>query len=97
MTLTIISTEMNLAIGRGKPSNGIVLGALVAPYCVRASEVRAMTIYSVRLGRPGGGASTFTVIVSALTPAMARFTAEGQYPGLSAQSVRSHIREGNGD
>lgn len=49
-----------------------------------------MNTYSVTLGRPGGGAGTFTIIVYALTPAMARATAEAQYLGHSAQAVRFH-------
>lgn len=49
-----------------------------------------MNTYSVTLGRPGGGSSTFTVIVYGLTPAMARTTAEAQYPGYSAHAVRFH-------
>ena len=47
-----------------------------------------MQTYAVRLGRAGGGAGTFVVIVYALTPAMARNTAMSQYPGYSAHSVK---------
>lgn len=48
-----------------------------------------MATYSVTMGRPGGGAGTFIVIVHALTPDMARRIAEAQYPGFSAQAVRN--------
>jgi hypothetical protein len=47
-----------------------------------------MTMYAVRMGKAGGGAGTFVVIVYALTPAMARHTAVAQYPDYSAQAVR---------
>lgn len=48
-----------------------------------------MQTYIVTMGRHGGGAGTFKVIVYALTPGMARHTAESQYPGYSAQAVRA--------
>lgn len=48
-----------------------------------------MGTYVVTMGRPGGGAGIFKVIVYALSPGMARHTAEAQYPGYSAQAVRS--------
>lgn len=49
-----------------------------------------MQTYVVTMGRRGGGSGTFKVIVHALTPGMARHTAEAQYPGMSAQAVRAH-------
>jgi hypothetical protein len=49
-----------------------------------------MATYVVTMGRPGGGAGTFKVIVYALSPGMARHAAEAQYPGMSAQAVRAH-------
>ena len=49
-----------------------------------------MNTYSVRLGRPGGGSGTFTVIVYGLSPAMAQATAMAQYPGYSVHAVRHH-------
>jgi len=47
-----------------------------------------MQTYIVIMGRPGGGAGTFQLIIHALTPDMARHTAESQYPGYSAQAVK---------
>lgn len=44
--------------------------------------------YVVTMGRPGGGAGTFSLVIWALTPDMARRTASAQYPGFSAHSVR---------
>lgn len=49
-----------------------------------------MATYIVTMGRPGGGAGTFQLIIHALTPDMARNIAMGQYPGFSAQAVRTH-------
>lgn len=50
-----------------------------------------MGTYVVTMGRPGGGAGTFKVIVYGLTPGMARHSAEAQYPGYSAQAVRAYF------
>jgi hypothetical protein len=49
-----------------------------------------MFSYVVTMGRPGGGAGTFQIVVTALTPGMARNIAMSQYPGYSAQAVKSH-------
>lgn len=49
-----------------------------------------MVTYVVTLGRPGGGAGSFQVIIHALTPDMARNIAMSQYPGFSAHAVRTH-------
>ncbi|MNV02837.1 hypothetical protein D3C71_930770 [compost metagenome] len=46
-----------------------------------------MATYEVKMGRPGGGSSTFVVTVHAGTPDQARSTAEAQNPGYKAQSV----------
>ena len=48
-----------------------------------------MNTYLVTLGAVGGGSGTFVVIVHALTPDMARHTAMTQYPGCSAQAVKT--------
>lgn len=47
-----------------------------------------MQAYAVTMGRPGGGAGTFTAIVHALTPNMARSIAMDQYQGFSVHAVR---------
>ena len=47
-----------------------------------------MATYIVTMGRPGGGAGTFRITISGLTPDMARKTATAQFPGYSVQSVR---------
>lgn len=49
-----------------------------------------MQTYSVTMGRPGGGSASFKVIVFALSPGMARATAQAQYPSFSAHAVRAH-------
>jgi hypothetical protein len=49
-----------------------------------------MNTYSVRLGRPGGGSPTFSVIVYGLSPAMARAAAMAQYPDYAVHAVRQH-------
>lgn len=48
-----------------------------------------MQTYEVRLGRAGGGSATFTVMVTAGTPDMARRAAEAQNPGYKALAVRA--------
>lgn len=48
-----------------------------------------MTTYEVRMGKQGGGAGEFFIIVHALTPDMARYTATSQYPGMKALGVRA--------
>lgn len=47
-----------------------------------------MVTYIVEMGRPGGGAGTFQIVVTALSPAMARNIACAQYPGFSALAVK---------
>lgn len=47
-----------------------------------------MQTYVVTMGRYGGGSGTFKIIVHALTPGMARHSAESQYPGYCSQAVR---------
>lgn len=47
-----------------------------------------MVTYIVTMGRPGGGAGNFQVVVTALSPDMARNIAASQYPGFSAQAVK---------
>lgn len=47
-----------------------------------------MVTYIVTMGRLGGGAGTFQILVSGMTPDMARTTAKAQYPGYSVHSVR---------
>lgn len=46
-----------------------------------------MQTYVVTMGRYGE-AGTFEIIVHALTPGMARHSAELRYPGYSADAVR---------
>ena len=48
-----------------------------------------MLTYQVTMGRPGGGAGTFKVTVNAATPDEARRIAVAQYPGYTAQAVRT--------
>jgi hypothetical protein len=48
----------------------------------------SMPLWEVKMGRPGGGSSTFIVNVHAGTPDEARRAAEAQNPGYRAQSVR---------
>lgn len=48
-----------------------------------------MKAFEVTMGRPGGGAGVFKIVVHAATPDMARRTAEQNNPGCSAQAVRS--------
>lgn len=47
-----------------------------------------MVMYSVTMGRPGGGSGTISVLVSALTPGMARTSAMAQYPQLSVHAIK---------
>jgi hypothetical protein len=47
-----------------------------------------MVTYVVTMGRPGGGAGTFTAIVHALSPGMARNIAVTQYPQFSVHAVK---------
>lgn len=47
-----------------------------------------MATWEVKMGRPGGGSSTFKVIVNADTPDQARKAAEHQNPGYKAQAVK---------
>ena len=47
-----------------------------------------MVSYVVTLGKPGGGAGTFQIVITALTPGMARNIAMAQYPGFSTHSVK---------
>lgn len=47
-----------------------------------------MVMFVVTLGRPGSGAGTFTALVPALTPGMARSTAMMQFPGMSVHAVK---------
>lgn len=47
-----------------------------------------MVTYVVTLGRPGGGSGTFSAIVHALTPGMARNIAMTQFPGMSVHAVK---------
>lgn len=51
-----------------------------------------MNTYIVTMGRPGGGAGTFKVIIYALSPAMAKFTSESQYAGYVAHAVRAKAK-----
>lgn len=47
-----------------------------------------MVTYVVTMGRPGSGAGTFTALIPALTPGMARSTAMMQFPGMSVHAVK---------
>lgn len=47
-----------------------------------------MVTYVVTMGRPGGGAGTFTALITALTPGMARNMAMTQFPGMSVHAVK---------
>lgn len=48
-----------------------------------------MVTYTVTMGRPGGGSGTISVLIAALTPAMARSIATAQYPQLSVHAVKT--------
>jgi hypothetical protein len=48
-----------------------------------------MVTYIVTMGRPGGGAGTFSAIIHALTPGMARNIALTQYPEFSVHAVKA--------
>lgn len=47
-----------------------------------------MVTYIVTMGRPGGGAATFSAVIYALTPGMARNIAVTQYPQFSVHAVK---------
>lgn len=47
-----------------------------------------MVTYIVTMGARGGGSGTFSAIVHALTPAMARNIAMTQFPGMSVHAVK---------
>ena len=48
-----------------------------------------MTTYEVRMGKRGGGAPEFHIVIHAFSPDMARSIAASQYPGMKALSVRA--------
>ena len=47
-----------------------------------------MTTYIVTIGRPGSGAGTFSALIHALTPGMAKNIAMNQFPGMSVHAVK---------
>jgi hypothetical protein len=47
-----------------------------------------MVTYVVTMGRPGSGDATFTAIIHALTPGMARNIPMTQFPGMSVHAVK---------
>lgn len=47
-----------------------------------------MATYIVTMGRPGGGAGTFSAVIHAVSPDMARNIAVAQFPGMSVQAVK---------
>ena len=57
-------------------------------YSAFLKQENAMVMYSVTMGRPGGGSGTISVLVSALTPGMARTSAMAQYPQLSVHAIK---------